>query len=100
MLEAPVVQRRAAVDRAVTRDADRAARQAAVRLALDEVFSPLPPPDRVPPRFIDRGTLSVKDAATLMVDNDCGEIPVVDDEGRPVGLIDVQDLITMKIVQE
>jgi arabinose-5-phosphate isomerase len=26
------------------------------------------------------------------------EIPVVDGEGRPLGLIDVQDLVSMKVI--
>ena len=28
------------------------------------------------------------------------EIPVVDADGLPIGLVDVQDLITMKVVRE
>jgi len=28
------------------------------------------------------------------------EIPIVDAEGRPVGLLDVQDLITLKVVRD
>jgi arabinose-5-phosphate isomerase len=28
------------------------------------------------------------------------EIPVLDHEGRPVGLVDVQDLIALKVVRE
>ena len=42
----------------------------------------------------------VRDAKQLIAEHRIDEIPVVDDQGRPVGLIDVQDLITMKIVQE
>jgi arabinose-5-phosphate isomerase len=42
----------------------------------------------------------VRDATQLIAEHRIDEIPVVDDDGRPVGLIDVQDLITMKIVQE
>lgn len=35
---------------------------------------------------------SVKDAATLMVDNDCGEIPVVDETGALVGVVTDRDI--------
>ena len=42
----------------------------------------------------------VRDAKQLIAEHRIDEIPVVDGDGRPVGLIDVQDLITMKIVQE
>src|SRR3546814_16284299 len=35
---------------------------------------------------------SVKDAAALMVGNDCGEIPVVDEGGQLVGVIPDRDL--------
>jgi arabinose-5-phosphate isomerase len=28
------------------------------------------------------------------------EIPVVDHDGKPVGLVDVQDLIAMRVVRE
>jgi len=42
----------------------------------------------------------VRDAVRLMREKRLDEIPVVDHEGRPVGLIDVQDLIAMKVVRE
>jgi arabinose-5-phosphate isomerase len=42
----------------------------------------------------------VRDAVRLMRENRLDEIPVVDHQGRPVGLIDVQDLIAMKVVRE
>ena len=42
----------------------------------------------------------VRDARQLVAEHRIDEIPVVDAEGHPVGLVDVQDLITMKIVQE
>lgn len=35
---------------------------------------------------------SVKDAAALMADNDCGEIPVVDQSGALVGVITDRDI--------
>ena len=35
---------------------------------------------------------SVQVAAKLMVDNDCGEIPVLDDNGIPVGVITDRDI--------
>ena len=42
----------------------------------------------------------VRDAVRLMRENRHDEIPVVDHDGRPVGLVDVQDLIAMKVVSE
>ncbi len=42
----------------------------------------------------------VCDAVRLMRENRHDEIPVVDHDGRPVGLVDVQDLIAMKVVRE
>jgi arabinose-5-phosphate isomerase len=41
----------------------------------------------------------VRDAVQLVRERRLDEIPVVDADGKPVGLIDVQDLIAMKIVQ-
>ena len=42
----------------------------------------------------------VRDAVRLVREKRLDEIPVVDREGKPVGLIDVQDLIAMKVVRE
>jgi len=42
----------------------------------------------------------VRDAVRLVREKRLDEIPVVDREGRPVGLIDVQDLLAMKVVRE
>ena len=42
----------------------------------------------------------VRDAVRLVREKRLDEIPVVDADGRPVGLIDVQDLIAMKVVSE
>ncbi len=42
----------------------------------------------------------VRDAERLMRENRHDEIPVVDREGRPAGLVDVQDLIALKVVSE
>lgn len=35
---------------------------------------------------------SIREAAKLMADNDCGEIPVVDHRGQPVGTITDRDI--------
>ena len=35
---------------------------------------------------------TVKDAARLMVENDCGEIPVVDASGAPLGVVTDRDI--------
>lgn len=40
----------------------------------------------------------VRDAVQLVRERRLDEIPVVDADGRPVGLVDVQDLIAMKVV--
>ena len=42
----------------------------------------------------------VRDAVQLVRERRLDEIPVVDEAGRPVGLVDVQDLIAMKVVDE
>ena len=42
----------------------------------------------------------VRDAVRLMRERRLDEIPVLDHDGRPVGLVDVQDLIAMKVVSE
>lgn len=42
----------------------------------------------------------VRDAVRLMREKRLDEIPVVDSAGHPVGLIDVQDLIAMKVVRD
>ncbi|MBL9119817.1 MAG: KpsF/GutQ family sugar-phosphate isomerase [Phycisphaerae bacterium] len=42
----------------------------------------------------------VRDAVRLVRERRLDEIPVVDAEGRPVGLIDVQDLIALRVVQD
>ena len=42
----------------------------------------------------------VRDAERLIREHRVDEIPVVDSDGRPVGLVDVQDLVSMKIVRD
>jgi arabinose-5-phosphate isomerase len=42
----------------------------------------------------------IQDAVRLVREFRSDEIPVVDGQGRPVGMLDVQDLIAMKLVQE
>lgn len=42
---------------------------------------------------------SVKDAAALMVDNDCGEIPVVDPSGQLVGVVTDRDIACRCVAQ-
>ncbi len=42
----------------------------------------------------------VRDAVQLVQEKRLDEIPVVDREGKPVGLVDVQDLIAMRVVKE
>lgn len=45
-------------------------------------------------------TALVRDAAHLLQELRLDEIPVVDHQGRPVGLLDVQDLVAMKLVRD
>lgn len=45
-------------------------------------------------------TALVRDAVRLVRENRRDEIPVVDAAGRPVGILDVQDLIAMKLVKD
>lgn len=42
----------------------------------------------------------VRDAVRLVRERRLDEIPVLDRDGKPVGLVDVQDLIAMKVVSE
>lgn len=42
----------------------------------------------------------VREARSLILEHRIDEIPVVDHDGRPVGLIDIQDLIALKVVTE
>lgn len=41
----------------------------------------------------------IRDVARLMLDNDCGLVPVVDGDGRPVGTVTDRD-IALRIVAE
>jgi arabinose-5-phosphate isomerase len=41
----------------------------------------------------------VRDAVRLVQEKRLDEIPVVDLAGKPVGLVDVQDLIAMRVVE-
>jgi arabinose-5-phosphate isomerase len=45
-------------------------------------------------------TALVRDAARMFRECRQDEIPIVDPDGRPVGLLDVQDLIAMKLVRD
>ncbi len=46
-----------------------------------------------------RDTDLVRDAVALVREHRRDEIPVVDGEGRPVGVLDVQDLIAMRLIE-
>ena len=50
------------------------------------------------PRVVKADTLA-SEAMALFHERRIDELPVVDAEGRPVGLIDVQDVLTLKVVQ-
>ncbi|MBL8991341.1 MAG: CBS domain-containing protein, partial [Phycisphaerae bacterium] len=45
-------------------------------------------------------TARVRDAVRMVREFRRDEIPVVDDSGRPIGILDVQDLIAMRLVKE
>lgn len=51
------------------------------------------------PRTLSDSAL-VRDAVRMVREHRQDEIPVLDSAGRPVGLLDVQDLISMKLVQD
>ncbi len=42
----------------------------------------------------------VRDAVNLVREARQDEIPIVDDAGRPIGLLDVQDLIALKVIRD
>lgn len=44
-------------------------------------------------------TARVRDAVQLVRESRRDEIPVIDDRGRPIGILDVQDLVALKLVQ-
>jgi arabinose-5-phosphate isomerase len=46
-----------------------------------------------------RDTALVRDAVNIVREHRRDEIPVVDGDGRPVGILDVQDLIAMRLIE-
>ena len=42
---------------------------------------------------------SLREVATLMADNDCGQIPVVDEQGRPLGVITDRDIAVRAVAK-
>ena len=51
------------------------------------------------PRRVDENSL-VRDAVQVVREFRIDEVPVVDSEGRPLGLVDVQDLVALKVIEE
>ena len=49
------------------------------------------------PRYLD-ATCRVRDAVQMVRQWRIDEIPVVDAEGQPLGMIDVQDLISLRVI--
>ncbi|WPZ16394.1 CBS domain-containing protein (plasmid) [Nitratireductor rhodophyticola] len=43
---------------------------------------------------------SMKEAAKLMAEHDCGELPVVDDEGRPIGVVTDRDMACRGVAED
>lgn len=50
------------------------------------------------PRHLTQNSL-VRDAVQLVREFRIDEVPVVDDQGCPLGLLDVQDLVTLKVIE-
>lgn len=46
-----------------------------------------------------RPNQSLREVATLMADNDCGQIPVVDEQGRPLGVITDRDIAVRAVAK-
>jgi CBS domain-containing protein len=46
-----------------------------------------------------RSDSSIRDAARLMVEHDCGEIPVLDQSGAPIGVITDRDVCCRLVAQ-
>lgn len=46
------------------------------------------------------GCAPVKDALQIMREKRLDEIPIVNEHGKPIGVLDVQDLISLKIIQD
>lgn len=42
---------------------------------------------------------NIEDVAKLMADNDCGEIPVLDEQSRPVGVVTDRDIACRAVAQ-
>lgn len=51
------------------------------------------------PRTLHAGAL-VRDAVRLVREFRADEIPVIDDQRRPIGLLDVQDLVALRVVRD
>ena len=51
------------------------------------------------PRSLD-DTALVRDAVQMIRERRVDEIPVIDGQGRPVGILDIQDLVAMKVVED
>ena len=66
------------------------------RAALDR---PIAEAMTASPRSLPDSALA-RDAVAMIREHRQDEIPVVDDAGKPVGLLDVQDLIAMKLVKD
>jgi len=46
-----------------------------------------------------KANTTIDQVAMLMVQSDCGEIPVVDDTGRPIGVITDRDIVSRVVAQ-
>jgi arabinose-5-phosphate isomerase len=46
------------------------------------------------PTTVTQGSMMI-DAVAIMAERKISELPVVDDEGRPVGMIDITDVVSM-----
>jgi len=51
------------------------------------------------PRHLEENQ-TLSEARQVVTEYRIDELPVVDDQGRPVGMIDIQDLMTPRVVTE
>ena len=64
------------------------------------------PADRAPrlglvcPQRLSKRVKLVRDAVRMIRELRVDELPVVDTDGKPIGLIDIQDLIALKVVRD
>lgn len=74
-------------------------RRLVLRGSDDEMHAPIATVMTEDPRALP-ATALVRDALLMIREHRQDEIPVVNDDGKPVGLLDVQDLVAMRLVRD